>query len=182
MTAGKGVIHSEMPQQRDGLLSGFQLWINLPAAQKMITPHYQEFNADLIPRERREGGVELRVVAGETSQGTRGPVKDLATPVSYFDVSMPADSRLVESLPEIYNAFVYLVEGELTIDGESVPPFSLAQLDRGEGVEVVARSDSRFLLVAGKPLNEPIARRGPFVMNSEEELRQAFDDYQAGRF
>jgi redox-sensitive bicupin YhaK (pirin superfamily) len=182
MTAGRGVVHSEMPMQEKGLLAGFQLWVNLPAAQKMSAPRYQEFSAEAIPRERREDGVELRVVAGETSRGTRGPVSHLATPVSYFDISMPAGSRLVEALPQSYNAFVYLVEGALAIGGETVAPLALAQLEGGEGVEIEARSDSRLLLVAGEPLNEPIARRGPFVMNNEAELRQAFDDYQAGRF
>jgi redox-sensitive bicupin YhaK (pirin superfamily) len=182
MTAGRGVVHSEMPMQEHGLLAGFQLWVNLPAAQKMTAPRYQEFGADAIPRERRQDGVELRVIAGKTAQGTRGPVSHLATPVSYFDISMPAGGRLVESLPESYNAFVYLVEGALVIGGETVPPLALAQLERGEVVEIEARSDSRLLLVAGEPLNETIARRGPFVMNNEAELRQAFDDYQAGRF
>jgi redox-sensitive bicupin YhaK (pirin superfamily) len=182
MTAGRGVVHSEMPMQENGLLAGFQLWVNLPAAQKMSAPRYQEFSAEAIPRERRENGVELRVVAGETSRGTRGPVSHLATPVSYFDISMPAGSRLVEALPQSYNAFVYLVEGALAIDGETVAPLALAQLEGGEGVEIEARSQSRLLLVAGEPLNEPVARRGPFVMNNEAELRQAFDDYQAGRF
>jgi redox-sensitive bicupin YhaK (pirin superfamily) len=182
MTAGRGVVHSEMPRQENGLLAGFQLWVNLPTAQKMTPPRYQEFSAEAIPRERRTGGVELRVVAGETSQGTQGPVNDLATPVSYFDISMPAGAHLVEPLPESYNAFVYLVDGALTLGDQTVAPFTLALLAQGEGVAIEARSDSRLLLVAGEPLNEPIARRGPFVMNNEAQLRQAFDDYQAGRF
>jgi redox-sensitive bicupin YhaK (pirin superfamily) len=182
MTAGRGVIHSEMPMQENGLLAGFQLWLNLPAAQKMSTPRYQEFDADAIPRELREDGVELRVVAGQTSRGTQGPVRELVTPVSYFDISLPAAGRLLEPLSESSNAFVYLVEGEIAIGGETVPPLTLALLDGGEAVEIEARADSRLLLVAGEPLNEPVARRGPFVMNSEAELRQAFDDYQTGRF
>ncbi|MEJ2466038.1 MAG: pirin family protein [Candidatus Thiodiazotropha sp.] len=182
MTAGRGVVHSEMPMQENGLLAGFQLWVNLPAAKKLSQPRYQEFDAESIPQEQRGDGVVVRVVAGETSQGTRGPVSDLATPVSYFDISLPAGTQLSEPLPESYSAFVYLVEGELSIGGESVPALALAQLEGGEGVQIEARADSRLLLVAGEPLNEPIARRGPFVMNSEAELRQAFDDYQAGRF
>jgi hypothetical protein len=182
MTAGRGVIHSEMPMQEDGLLAGLQLWVNLPAAQKMTPPRYQEFAADSIPREQRKEGVVVRVIAGETARGTRGPVSDLATPVSYFDISLPAGGRFAEPLPEAYNAFVYLVEGEVRMGEETIPPFTLAQLDRGAGVEMEALMASRLLLVAGEPLNEPIARRGPFVMNNETELRQAFDDYQAGRF
>jgi redox-sensitive bicupin YhaK (pirin superfamily) len=172
MTAGRGVVHSEMPMQEHGLLSGFQLWVNLPAAEKMTAPRYQEFDADSIPRETREQGVLVRVISGETSRGTRGPVSHLTTP----------GSRFAEPLPQAYNAFVYVVEGELAIGDETVPPLALAQLGEGEGVGIEARADSRLLLVAGQPLNEPIARRGPFVMNNEAQLRQAFDDYQSGRF
>ncbi len=182
MTAGRGVVHSEMPMQEDGLLAGFQLWVNLPAAEKMTAPRYQEFEADAIPHEARDEGAVVRVVAGETSRGTRGPVTHLTTPVRYFDISLRKGARFVEPLPEAYTAFVYLVEGELAIEDETVPPLALAQLGEGAGVELEARADSRLLLVAGQPLNEPIARRGPFVMNNEAELRQAFDDYQEGRF
>lgn len=181
MTAGRGVVHSEMPMQENGLLSGFQLWVNLPAARKMIPPRYQEFAADEIAREQRNDGEVIRVIAGQTSRGTRGPVRDLTTPVSYFDISLPKGGRFNEPLPEDYNAFVYLVDGEILIGGEPLAPQTLAQLGPGEGVEIEARAASRLLLVAGQPLNEPIARRGPFVMNHESELRQAFEDYQAGR-
>ena len=182
MTAGRGVIHSEMPMQEDGLLAGFQLWVNLPATQKMSQPRYQEFDQAEIPEERREGEVVVRVVAGKTSRGTRGPVTDLATQVSYFDISLPAGSRISEYLPESYNAFVYLIEGEVAIDGTPLAQHDLAELDRGDTLEIEARRASRLLLVAGEPINEPIARRGPFVMNNQAELNQAFDDYQAGRF
>jgi quercetin 2,3-dioxygenase len=182
MTAGRGVVHSEMPMQENGLLAGFQLWVNLPAAQKMTAPRYQEFDAAAIPAEEREGGVLVRVIAGTTSRGTQGPVRDLATPVSYFDVSLPAGSVFNEPLAQGHNVFVYLIEGELSIDGEPLQPLSLAVLGEGEQAALVARKASRLLLVAGKSINEPVARRGPFVMNNEAELRQAFDDYQAGRF
>ena len=148
----------------------------------MVEPRYQEFDATSIPREEREQGVLVRVVAGETSQGTRGPVNELTTPVSYFDISLPAGSRFAEPLPEGFNAFVYVVEGEVGIGDQQVPALSLAQLEQGEELVLEARAESRLLLVAGQPINEPIARRGPFVMNSEEQLREAFDDYQAGRF
>jgi redox-sensitive bicupin YhaK (pirin superfamily) len=182
MTAGRGVVHSEMPQQEQGLLAGFQLWVNLPSSHKMVEPRYQEFDAESIPREEREHGVLLRVVAGETGRGTRGPVTELTTPVSYFDISLPAGSRFAEPLPEGFNAFVYLIEGEVAIADRVVPPVALAQLGPGEEVVIVARKESRLLLLAGQPLDEPIARRGPFVMNNEAQLREAFDDYQAGRF
>lgn len=182
MTAGRGVIHSEMPMQENGLLAGFQLWVNLPAARKMVRPHYQEFDQAEIPLEEREEGVQVRVVAGETSRGTRGPVTDLATPVSYFDISLPAGVGFSEPLPEDFNAFVYLVEGTLTIGEQTLSSQSLAVLDEGEAIKMTAQAPSRLLLVAGRPLNEPIVRQGPFVMNTQAELHKAFDDYQAGRF
>ncbi|MEW8534702.1 MAG: pirin family protein [Candidatus Thiodiazotropha endolucinida] len=182
MTAGRGVIHSEMPQQQDGLLSGFQLWVNLPAGEKMIDPRYQEFDRQAIPLEARSDGVEVRVVAGQTSRQTRGPVSELVTPALFYDITLPVGSRFEESLPETYNSFVYLIEGAVSIDGIDLEVNSLAVLDQGDSVEITAQEPSRLLLVAGQPLHEPIARRGPFVMNSEAELQQAFNDYQEGRF
>ncbi|MEW8071686.1 MAG: pirin family protein [Candidatus Thiodiazotropha sp.] len=182
MTAGRGVIHSEMPKQQDGLLSGFQLWVNLPAGEKMIDPRYQEFDRQVIPQEVRSEGVEVRVVAGQTSRQTRGPVSELVTPVHFYDITLPAGTRFEESLPETYNSFVYLIEGTVSIDGTDLEVNSLAVLDQGDSVEITAQEPSRLLLVAGQPLHEPIARRGPFVMNSEAELQQAFNDYQEGRF
>ncbi|MEW8186492.1 MAG: pirin family protein [Candidatus Thiodiazotropha endolucinida] len=182
MTAGRGVIHSEMPQQQDGLLSGFQLWVNLPAGEKMIDPRYQEFDRQAIPLEVRSDGVEVRVVAGQTSRQTRGPVCELVTPALFYDITLPVGTRFEESLPETYNSFVYLIEGTVSIDGIDLEVNSLAVLDQGDSVEITAQEPSRLLLVAGQPLHEPIARRGPFVMNSEAELQQAFNDYQEGRF
>ncbi|MCG7875261.1 MAG: pirin family protein [Candidatus Thiodiazotropha taylori] len=182
MTAGRGVIHSEMPQQQNGLLSGFQLWVNLPAGEKMIDPRYQEFDRQAIPLEARSDGVEVRVVAGQTSRQTRGPVSELVTPALFYDITLPVGTRFEESLPETYNSFVYLIEGAVSIDGIDLEVNSLAVLDQGDSVEITAQEPSRLLLVAGQPLHEPIARRGPFVMNSEAELQQAFNDYQEGRF
>lgn len=182
MTAGRGVIHSEMPQQEDGLLSGFQLWVNLPASRKMIDPRYQEFDSQAIPLEERDDGARVRVVAGRTSHHTQGPVTELVTPALFFDIELPADSRFIEPLAKAYNGFVYLIEGTISIDGTTLERGRLAVLDQGERIEIVAQAPSRLLLVAGQPLNEPIARRGPFVMNTEAELHQAFNDYQEGRF
>ncbi|PVV09841.1 MAG: quercetin 2,3-dioxygenase [gamma proteobacterium symbiont of Ctena orbiculata] len=182
MTAGRGVIHSEMPQQQDVLLSGFQLWVNLPASQKMIDPRYQEFDSQAIPLEERGNGVEVRVVAGQTSQHTTGPVRELVTPALFYDITLPAGNSFIESLPEPYNGFVYLVEGAVSIEGSKLEGSALAVLDQGDSVEIAAQESSRLLLVAGQPLDEPIARRGPFVMNNEAELQQAFNDYQEGRF
>ena len=180
MSAGRGVVHSEMPEQQEGLLAGFQLWVNLPAARKMMAPRYQEFGAAELPEERRDGA-RVKVVAGETSHGTRGPVSELVTPVRYLDVALEAGARFEESLPRGWNAFLYLFEGGVTVAGEAMKALDLAVLSEGERVVVKAREKSRLLLVAGEPINEPIARRGPFVMNTEEELQRAFVDYQEGR-
>ncbi|MEJ2609754.1 MAG: pirin family protein [Candidatus Thiodiazotropha sp.] len=182
MTAGRGVIHSEMPQQREGLLAGFQLWVNLPAKHKMTAPRYQEFEQQAIAKELRGDGVEIRVIAGETSQHTRGPVSELITPTLFLDITMAAGAQLSEPLASDYNAFVYLVEGCVFIEESRLEVGILGVLGEGDTVEIRAREPSRFILVAGLPLEEPIARRGPFVMNNEAELRQAFSDYQEGRF
>jgi redox-sensitive bicupin YhaK (pirin superfamily) len=189
MTAGRGIVHSEMPEQEDGLLAGFQLWVNLPAARKMDAPAYQEFSRALIPTEVRAGGARLQVVAGRTSQGSEGPVHQPLTEPRYFDVELAAGARLREPLPAEHNAFVFVYQGQVglpDIDGQQVQLATdeLGILGRGEGeVQLTAgESGARLLLIAGRPLNEPVARGGPFVMNTEAELRQAYADYRAGRF
>lgn len=181
MTAGRGIVHSEMPQQDKGLLAGFQLWVNLPAEHKMIPPRYQEFGPEAIATEERRGGVEVRVVAGSTSRGTAGPVTQLLTPVVYFDVSLPARTRFEEPVDAGFNGVVYVTEGRVAIEGTVVEAGQLALLADGMWVALEALDPSRVLIIAGQPLNEPVARYGPFVMNSEEELRQAFEDYRSGR-
>ena len=181
MTAGRGVIHSEMPEQEDGLLAGFQLWINLPAANKMDPAAYQEYRRDQIPVDRREGGVKVRVVAGTTSEGTRGPVVQPLTDPLYLDVSIPSGGAFAETLPEDHNAFVFVIEGHNLIDGHTLKRQQFAILAHGQAVTVTAGDEgTRILLVAGRPLNEPIARGGPFVMNTQDEIRQAFADYNNG--
>jgi redox-sensitive bicupin YhaK (pirin superfamily) len=181
MTAGSGVIHSEMPQQQNGLLAGFQLWVNLPAKHKMTEPRYQEFERQAIPVERRGEGVEIRVVAGETSRQTRGAVTELITPSLFYDVILDAGARFVEPLDDKYNAFVYLVQGTVSIGQSQLTERTLAILDQGVSVEITAQAPSRLMLVAGQPIREPVVRGGPFVMNTEDELKQAFNDYQEGR-
>ena len=187
MTAGRGIVHSEMPEQENGLLEGFQLWVNLPAAHKMDHPGYQEYPADQIPVESREGGVEIRVIAGVTSQGTRGPVVQPLTEPLYLDVRVPAGGEFTERLPDTHNAFVYVIQGPVTAsdaDGRMVHLVrdDLGVLARGDVVRVEAGNDAtRFLVVAGRPLNEPVARGGPFVMNTRDEIQQAFEDYNQGR-
>lgn len=181
MTAGRGVIHSEMPEQEDGLLAGFQLWINLPAANKMDPAAYQEYGRDEIPVERREDDIQIRVVAGTTSRGTRGPVIQTLTDPIYLDVEVPAGGLFREPLPEAHNAFVFPIEGSAWVGGQALEIEHLAVLERGRILTVNAGDGgARFLLVAGRPLNEPVARGGPFVMNTKDEIRQAFAEYESG--
>lgn len=188
MTAGKGIVHSEMPEQENGMLEGFQLWINLPANHKMDKPAYQEYASEHIPVETREGGIEVRVIAGATSHGTRGPVLQPLTDPLYLDVSVPGRHEYSEELPESHNVFLYVINGSVSVEDEDGQPVSLARDDlgilrQGHSLELHAgQEDARFLLVSGKPLNEPVARGGPFVMNTKAEVRQAFEDYDQGRF
>jgi redox-sensitive bicupin YhaK (pirin superfamily) len=186
MTAGKGIVHSEIPEQEDGLLEGFQLWVNLPAQHKMDKPSYQEFTKDKIPVEKRDSGSEVRVITGTTSKGTQGPVTQPLTEPLYLDVYLPAGNNFTENLPDSHNAFVYVINGSVTIghdDNARLLIDELGVLSGGKQVEISAfDKDTRFLLIAGKPLNEPVARGGPFVMNHRDEIDQAFADYSAGRF
>lgn len=182
MTAGRGIVHSEMPEQENGLLEGFQLWINLPASHKMTAPAYQEFGHDRIPQETRPG-CSIRVISGRTSQGTRGPVSQPLTDPLYLDVALEPETVFEESLQPGHNAFIYVIEGELRLDGVAVGRDQLAVLGDGDTVRLHSGSvNARFLLVAGRPLREPVARGGPFVMNTADEVRQAFADYQNGKF
>jgi len=183
MTAGRGIIHSEMPEQENGLMWGFQLWINLPAKDKMIAPRYQEFDPAAVPVAELPRGGRLRVVAGRVD-GVEGPVAGIATDPVFADLALPAGGSFSLALPSGHNAFIYPFEGEALIGDpvRAVPRGSLAVLGPGDGVAVAAgASPARMLLVAARPLNEPVARYGPFVMNTQAEIRQAIADYQAGR-
>jgi redox-sensitive bicupin YhaK (pirin superfamily) len=188
MTAGRGIVHSEMPEQEHGLLEGFQLWVNLPAAHKMDAPAYQEYAQERIPWEHRPGGVSIRVVSGRTAQGTEGPVIQPLTEPLYLDVSLPPGTVLEEELPPEHNAFVYVIDGQVVADDGDDGQVSLNRddlgiLSHGDKVMLAGGTElSRFLLVAGRPLHEPVARGGPFVMNTRAEIRQAEEDYSAGRF
>lgn len=187
MTAGSGIVHSEMPEQQDGLLEGFQLWINLPSAHKMDRPAYQEHDATNIPTETREGAT-IKVISGVTSQGTAGPVRQPLTDPVYLDVTLQPGTEFIENLATDHNAFVYVINGQLVLedtdeDQVELGRDQLAVLSKGDTVALRSGDQaSRFLLVAGKPLNEPVARGGPFVMNTAAEVRQAFSDYQRGNF
>jgi len=185
MTAGSGIVHSEMPEQEDGLLMGFQLWVNLPARAKMSSPGYQEFPAAKVPLETRANGTAIRVISGTTEEGTRGPVEnDYVNPV-YMDVTLPAGETFGQMVETGSNTFLFVIEGELLV-GDGRKPLGWRTLGiLGDGDRIVASAgsrDTRFLLVSGRPLREPIARGGPFVMNTKEEILKAFEDYQSGRF
>jgi redox-sensitive bicupin YhaK (pirin superfamily) len=187
MTAGRGIEHSEMPEQENGLMSGFQLWINLPAAQKMSTPRYQEFDPEQIPLEGHHDGGVIAVIAGTTDHGTEGAVRQIAAQPLYFDVTLPLGAKLRQAVPRGHNAFVYVIEGVLTVEGEgesgAVAADTLAVLGAGDYISThSADGKCRFLLVAGKPINEPVARSGPLVMNTEAEILQAYADYRSGMF
>jgi hypothetical protein len=185
MTAGRGIVHSEMPEQEDGLMWGFQLWVNLPAREKLTTPRYQDIAPERIPEVALDSGGNVRVIAGEYN-GTRGPVQADATQPLYLDVRLPGHAGFNALVPEAHNAFVYVYDGEIVIGQGEQPRViergELGVLSRGMIVAAAAREqDARFLVLAGHPLNEPVARYGPFVMNTPGEIRQALIDYQAGR-
>jgi redox-sensitive bicupin YhaK (pirin superfamily) len=184
MTAGKGIVHSEMPEQDNGLLMGFQLWVNLPASAKMTEPAYQEFPPASVPLEQRCNGTLVRVISGTTSEGTRGPIENHYVHPTYMDVTLPEGHSFEQSVGVTDNAFIFVIEGELVV-GNAQEPLGhrdLGILGDGDRINVTASSSARFLLVAGQPLNEPIARGGPFVMNTKTEIMQAFQDFQNGQF
>jgi len=184
MTAGKGIVHSEMPEQEEGLLAGFQLWVNLPADQKLSAPKYQEHPAAAIPVETRENSTTIKVVAGETDVGTRGIIDNPYVHPLYLHIALPASTTFSQQVPDTDNSFIYVISGQLTI-GDKQRPLKAGQLgvlEVGSEVKVAAEPDSEFLLVSGQPLNEPVARGGPFVMNTREQVEQAFADYREGRF
>jgi redox-sensitive bicupin YhaK (pirin superfamily) len=188
MTSGRGIMHEEMPQPRQGEMAGFQLWVNLPAKLKMTQPRYQEIASDLIPEINREDGVKTRVIAGKVD-GVLGPVTEIAADPTYLDVSIPPNGSFHHPIERGHSAFAYVFEGEGTFgimdegDGEIVSHPKLVVFDDGDYVKVhTTRQPVRFLLVSGKPLHEPIARYGPFVMNTREEIEQALRDLRNGTF
>jgi len=184
MTAGRGVAHSEMPEQTEGLMEGFQLWLNLPATDKMMAPWYRDIPREEVPRFTTPDGVTVQVIAGST-HGVAGAVQRARTEPLYLDLHIPAGVTFEQPLPGGHNAFVYVFRGEAVIAGKGVPQTRMAILDNApgaDGVRIKALADTRMLVLAGKPLGEPIAQYGPFVMNTQAELVQAVEDFRSGRF
>ncbi len=186
MTAGGGIIHQEMPKGNRGKrLTGFQLWANLPAKEKMMAPRYREVARADIPSVARPDGTVIRVVAGEVD-GVRGPVREIVTDPQYLDVSMPSGAAFTHPVPPEHTVFAYLFEGEARFQPAPLGKTgagSVVLFGPGEAVSAETESNpARFLLVSGRPLKEPIAWRGPIVMNTDDELRQAFDEFRAGTF
>jgi redox-sensitive bicupin YhaK (pirin superfamily) len=188
MTAGSGIMHEEMPQVHGGRLNGFQLWVNLPARLKMTRPRYQEYAAGKIPEITAEDGVKIRVIAGMLGDA-RGPVSEIALDPTYLDISIPADASFAHPIQQGHTAFAYVYEGEGIFagtdreSGSAVTGPKLVVFGDGDSVDVRAtQRGARFLLISGKPLHEPIARYGPFVMNTEEEIKEALLDLRQGTF
>ncbi|TDR80784.1 pirin family protein [Paludibacterium purpuratum] len=186
MTAGRGVVHSEMPEQAEGRMRGFQLWVNLPAREKMTDPRYRGIAAADIPRLSPAPGVDVRLIAGMLD-GQQGAVGGIATDPQYLDISLAEGTEVVLPVPEGYRAFLYVYEGRALVGGNqrAVGKGTMAVLDHGPGrlaVWLRAQEASRLLLIAGRPIEEPIAQWGPFVMNTRAELEQAFNDYNNGLF
>lgn len=183
MTAGRGVIHSELPEQEEGVMEGFQLWLNLPSGDKMCAPWYRDFVSADIP-EFKAVGVVARVIAG-ASHGVTGAVQREGTQPIYLDLHLEPGATFEQTLPPEHNAFVYVYRGALQIGDAEVPQQRMAILANtqgSDGIRLQAGSQpARALLIAGRPLNEPIAQHGPFVMNSREQLYQAVEDFNAGR-
>lgn len=193
MTAGRGIVHSEFPEQDHGMMAGFQLWLNLPSKDKMCDPGYRDLPAGTIPVVTTASGVAVKVIAGET-HGTVGAMTRAATEPIYLDIHLPGGAEFEQSLPQGHNAFIYVYEGAVAVGdpngaGATAPrPVQkgdmgiLANTKGAAGVVIRSKAPARLLLIAGRPLGEPIAQYGPFVMNTHDELRQAVTDYQAGKF
>jgi len=189
MSAGRGVLHSEMPEQEQGLLHGFQLWINLPASEKMNAPKYRDFTTEQIPTVTLGNGATAKVIAGEFRQGRQriqGAVQGVSTQPDYFDIQLPGQTSIDIEVGQSKTVVVYVYEGSVAIVSaeksyRSLESQQLGQLAEGNRVQLHSTNAARFLMLAGEPLNEPIANWGPFVMNTQEQIKQAVEDYRHGR-
>lgn len=184
MTAGRGLIHSEMPEQIEGVMEGFQLWLNLPASRKMNDPWYRDFASSAIPEYVTAENVTVRVIAG-ASNGVAGMITREDTEPLFLDVHLPAGASFKGAIPGTHNAFIYVYRGEVAVGDTMVASRRMGILSNtpgADGVILTAKTDARLILIAGRPLNEPIVQYGPFVMNTQEEIHQALDDFRNGRF
>ncbi len=189
MTAGRGVIHSEMPQQESGRMRGFQLWINLPAREKMKPAGYRDIPAQEIPSVALAGGGYLKVIAGRAQHDGReiaGPINGtpeaMATDPLYLDIGLAAGATITQPVPAGHHALIYVYEGQAQVGGRALPRYAAGVLADGDAVTVGAGDEgARFVLIAGRPLREPVVQYGPFVMNTRDEIEQAIDDYRNGR-
>ena len=183
MTAGRGILHSEMPQQENGLMWGFQLWVNLPARDKMTAPRYQDIGPERIPVVHPAAGVEVKVIAGDLA-GATGPVQGIATAPIYLDIGLQPGARFTVPLPPEHHGFAYVFEGDSArVAGATLARSELAVLSAGDQVPLAGGDQpTRLLVVAGKPLQESVARYGPFVMNTPEQIHEAIADFRAGKF
>jgi quercetin 2,3-dioxygenase len=180
MTAGSGIIHQEMPQKYEGLMQGFQLWVNLPAKKKMVDPKYRGIVKQQIPTVQKDGE-KIKVIAGKID-ATQGPIRDLAIDIEYFDVELTAGKTFEHPTAKKDTVFAYVVEGSVEVAGKAVSPGQCAVFGEGTSIKMHSKNGSRFLFVSGEPLNEPVAWRGPIVMNTEEELDKAYGELEAGTF
>ena len=183
MKTGSGIIHSEMPAMKEGKLHGFQLWINMPASMKMDKPEYHYIDADKMSV-HKDHDKQIKVIAGKF-QKAEGPIKKHNVEPVYFDVELKKDKEFNFEIPSSHNSFIYLIEGEIEIgekEHDKVKDSTLILLTRGEKLKVTALTEAKFLLISGKPIGEQIARGGPFVMNTKQEILQAIDDYHNGTF
>ena len=185
MTAGNGIIHQEMPEKTNGLMAGFQLWANLPSSSKMMHPRYQEVKQSEIPTVQIGDKISVKVICGEV-EGIKGPVQDIVTEPEYLDVTMQPNVVFKHRIKEDHNSFAYVIEGEGFFDEKKIKKVvkhHLVVLEDGDEIQIsTSESTLRLLLISGKPIKEPVAWSGPIVMNTQEELRLAFEEYRNGTF
>ena len=180
MTAGSGIIHQEMPKKYKGLMQGFQLWVNLPAKKKMTDPKYRSITKDQIPTIEKDGQT-IKVIAGKI-EGIEGPVRDLSTETEYFDVELAVGKEFRHLTHKNLTVFSYIINGSVEVHDQKINSGQCAVFSRGDSIKISSLNGARFLFVAGEPLNEPVAWRGPIVMNTEEELDKAFEELDEGTF
>jgi redox-sensitive bicupin YhaK (pirin superfamily) len=180
MTAGSGIIHQEMPQKYDGLMQGFQLWVNLPAMKKMIDPKYRGIERKQIPTIHKDS-LKIKIIAGKVD-GTEGPVRDLAIAIEYFDIELAAGKAFEPATSRNHTVFAYVVNGSIEVHERKISQRQCAVFSEGDMIKIGSANGSRFLFVSGEPLKEPVAWRGPIVMSTQEELDKAFEELESGTF